>query len=138
MKTTMNQKPARENKVTPERLRKDNKEEISPPPQEEPKQEQETTKSTRKKVKLNKSKDKKTEQATSTVTETSAPKATGLETNLKTLKRKKSFDETHTRITTYLENEVNTKVRKLNKELNIPVKELINTSLKEFFKKHNL
>ena len=131
----MTQKPARKNPVTPERLRKEDKEETA---QDEPKQEQEPPKSTRKKVKLNKSKDTKTEQATSTATETSAPKATGLETNLKTLKRKKSFDETHTRITTYLENEVNTKVRKLNKELNIPVKELINTSLKEFFQKHNL
>ena len=64
--------------------------------------------------------------------------ATTTATDLEKLKKRKSFNQTHTRITTYLENEVNNKVKKLKTEMNIPVKELINTSLKVFFIKHNL
>ncbi len=56
---------------------------------------------------------------------------------LESLKKRKAFDENHTRITTYLENEVNAKVREKNQELSIPLKELINKALKEFFEKHN-
>ena len=64
--------------------------------------------------------------------------STSNSTELEKLKKKSSFNETHTRITTYLENEVSAKVKKLKEEMNIPVKELINTALKEFFEKHNL
>lgn len=141
----MTNQPARKYPVTPKHLRKDNQEEASQPTQEESNQEQEQPKSTRKKVKLNKSKDAKTEQATSTATKTtpntataSAAKTSEPANSLETLKKRKTFNETHTRLTTYLENEVNNKLRKIANELNIPVKELINKSLKESFKKHNL
>ena len=143
-------KPPREKKITPERLRKDNKEDNNEIPSqkltgeaEEPQDNQapkeEAPKTTKKKVKYKKSrKSTPTEAKTDSVTTTSTTKTDNKANELSPLTKRKTFAETHTRITTYLENEVNDKLRKLSKELNIPVKELINKSLKEFFNQYNL
>ena len=137
-------KPPREKKITPERLRKDNKDNNEIPSQKptgevEETQNNQAPKSAKKKVKYKKSrKSAPTEAKTDSVTTTPTTKTDKKANELSPLTKRKPFSESHTRITTYLENEVNDKLRKLSKELNIPVKELINKAIKDFFNQYNL
>jgi hypothetical protein len=53
-------------------------------------------------------------------------------------KKKPTFHETHTRVTTYLENALDHKLKQLKKEAGISVTTIINAALKEHFEKYNL
>jgi hypothetical protein len=53
-------------------------------------------------------------------------------------KKKPTFHETHTRVTTYLENALDHKLKQLKMEAGISVTTVINAALKEHFEKYNL